>query len=255
MRVLSCLSGEYMTQTALIQGGGGALGQALINQVVHSGLYEKVFVTARDVSRISLIDPCIIPIKLDLQSDYSIKAAAREIALKAKALNLVITTAGILQDESLGLRPEKKLGDLSRVNLEIVFSINCFGPFLWYAALDKLIRHRETLVIATLSARVGSIGDNRLGGWHSYRASKTAQNMLTKNLSLELRRTNPGAIVVGLHPGTVDTNLSKPFQSAVPIDQLFNPDQSAGYLWSIISELSPERSGQIIAWDGQEIDP
>ena len=244
-----------MIQTALIQGVGGGIGQALMHQVIQSGLYQQVFVTARDPSQIVLTDPCVIPIELDLESDKSIKSAAREVASNTKALNLVVTTAGILKEESKGLFPEKKLNDLNRANMETVFSINCFGPFLWYAALDQLIRHRESLIIATLSARVGSIGDNRLGGWYSYRASKTAQNMLTKNLSLELRRTNPLAIVVGLHPGTVDTNLSKPFQSGVPADRLFRPDQSAGYLWSILKALEPERSGEVIAWDGEVIHP
>ena len=167
----------------------------------------------------------------------------------------MVTTAGILQDESVGVRPEKKLADLTRSKLEIVFSVNCFGPFLWYAALGRLIRHREALVVATLSARVASVGDNRLGGWHSYRASKTAQNMLTKNLSLELSRTNPSAVIVGLHPGTVDTDLSKPFQTGVPSNKLFSPEQSAAYLWDVLNTLTPERTGQVIAWDGQMIIP
>ena len=244
-----------MNQTALIQGAGGGIGQALMDRVIQSGLYQKVFVTARDPSQILLTDPCVVPIELDLQNDTSIKLAAREVSSKTKALNLVVTTAGVLQEGSVGLFPEKKLIDLNRENMETVFAINCFGPFLWYAALDRLIRHREALVVATLSARVGSIRDNRLGGWYSYRASKTAQNMLTKNLSLELRRTNPLAIVVGLHPGTVDTNLSKPFQSGVPAERLFGPDQSAGYLWSVLEALGPERSGEVIAWDGQVIHP
>jgi NAD(P)-dependent dehydrogenase (short-subunit alcohol dehydrogenase family) len=244
-----------MTQSALIQGGAGGLGRALVNRILQSNQFNHVFVTAREIRKIDSNDPRVIPIELDLLSDQSISDAAAVIASYTDKLHLVVTTAGILQNESLGLKPEKKLADLTRSNLETVFAVNCFGPFLWYAALGRLIRHRDPITVATLSARVASIGDNRLGGWHSYRASKTAQNMLTKNLSLELSRTNPYAIVVGLHPGTVDTGLSKPFQSGVDPNKLFTAEQSAGYLWDVLNELSPERTGQVIAWDGQTITP
>jgi NAD(P)-dependent dehydrogenase (short-subunit alcohol dehydrogenase family) len=244
-----------MTQSALIQGGASGLGQALVDRALKSGKFEQIFVTARNCSRIITEDSRVIPIELDLISDASIKEASERIASHTDKLHLVVTTAGILQDDSVGVRPEKKLADLTRSKLEIVFSINCFGPFLWYAALGRLIRHRDALVVATLSARVASVGDNRLGGWHSYRASKTAQNMLTKNLSLELSRTNPRAVIVGLHPGTVDTDLSKPFQTGVPSNKLFSPEQSAAYLWDVLNTLTPERTGQVIAWDDQTIIP
>ena len=244
-----------MIQSALIQGGASGLGEALVNRALKSGEFEQIFVTARNCSRILTDDSRVIPIELDLMSDTSIKEASERIASHTDKLHLVVTTAGILQDDSVGVRPEKKLADITRSKLEIVFSVNCFGPFLWYAALGRLIRHREALVVATLSARVASVGDNRLGGWHSYRASKTAQNMLTKNLSLELSRTNPSAVIVGLHPGTVDTDLSKPFQTGVPSNKLFSPEQSAAYLWDVLNTLTPERTGQVIAWDGQTIIP
>ena len=244
-----------MTQSALIQGGAGGLGRALVNRTLQSNQFDYVFVTARDIRKIDSNDPRVIPVELDLRTDQSISDAAAFIASYIDKLHLVVTTAGILQDESLGLKPEKKLADLNRSNLETVFSVNCFGPFLWYAALGRMIRHRDPITVATLSARVASIGDNRLGGWHSYRASKTAQNMLTKNLSLELSRTNPNAVVVGLHPGTVDTDLSKPFQAGIDPDKLFTPEQSAGYLWDVLNRLTPEQTGQVIAWDGQTITP
>ena len=244
-----------MTQSALIQGGAGGLGRALVNRILQSNQFDQVFVTARDIQRIDSTDSRVIPVALDLLSDQSIGEASAVVASHSDKLHLVVTTAGILQDDSLGLKPEKKLSDLTRSNLERVFSVNCFGPFLWYAALGRLIRHREPITVATLSARVASIGDNRLGGWHSYRASKTAQNMRTKNLSLELSRTNPHAIVVGLHPGTVDTDLSQPFQSGVDPNKLFTAEQSAGYLWNVLNGLTPERTGQVIAWDGQTITP
>ena len=135
-----------MTQSALIQGGSGGLGRALVNRILQSNQFDQVVVTGRDIQKIDPRDPRVIPIELDLLSDQSILDASTAIAAQIDTLNLVVTTAGILQDESLDLKPEKKFADLTRSNLETVFSVNCFGPFLWYAALGRLIRHRELTV-------------------------------------------------------------------------------------------------------------
>jgi NAD(P)-dependent dehydrogenase (short-subunit alcohol dehydrogenase family) len=108
-------------------------------------------------------------------------------------------------------------------------------------------------VFAALSARVGSIGDNRLGGWHSYRASKAALNMILRNLAVELGRTHPQAVVAGLHPGTVDTGLSAPFQRGVKPEKLFTADHSAERLLTVLERLTPADSGGVFAWDGQRI--
>jgi NAD(P)-dependent dehydrogenase (short-subunit alcohol dehydrogenase family) len=115
-----------------------------------------------------------------------------------------------------------------------------------------LARNRKS-AFAALSARVGSISDNRLGGWHSYRASKAALNMLLKTLSIELTRVNPHALCVALHPGTVDSRLSKPFQANVPKGKLFSPQVAASHLLTVIDGLTPEQSGKVFAWDGREI--
>jgi NAD(P)-dependent dehydrogenase (short-subunit alcohol dehydrogenase family) len=110
-------------------------------------------------------------------------------------------------------------------------------------------------VFAALSARVGSIGDNRLGGWHSYRASKAALNMIIANLAIELKRSRPHAIVVGLHPGTVDTGLSRPFQKGVAEGKLFSPETCAQHLLSVVGGLTHDASGAVLAWDCQRIAP
>ena len=110
-------------------------------------------------------------------------------------------------------------------------------------------------IFAALSARVGSISDNQLGGWYAYRASKAALNMIIKTAAIEVRRRNPHAIVVGLHPGTVDSDLSKPFQGNVPEGKLFTPDFAAGKLLTVLEGLAPAQTGRCFGWDGEEILP
>ena len=133
------------------------------------------------------------------------------------------------------------------------YQINAIGPALVAKHFLPLLATDRKAVFAALSARVGSIGNNRLGGWYAYRASKAALNMILKTLSIELARRNPSAICVGLHPGTVDTRLSGPFQRGVPGDKLFSPHRSAPCLLKVINALSPGQSGRVLAWDGKPI--
>lgn len=118
--------------------------------------------------------------------------------------------------------------------------------------LPKLAKDQRA-VFAALSARVGSISDNQLGGWYSYRASKAALNMIIKNLSIEMKMRYKQAIIVGLHPGTVDSRLSKPFQANVPAGKLFTADYAVAKMLEVINTLTPENSGKYYAWDGKEI--
>ena len=134
-----------------------------------------------------------------------------------------------------------------------VFTINTFGPaIIARYFLPKMRRDRKS-VFACLSARVGSISDNRLGGWYAYRASKSALNMIIKNCAIEMSRRNKQTCVVGLHPGTVDTDLSKPFQSGVAKNKLFSPTHSSECLLKVINDLSTVDSGKVFAWDGSEV--
>ena len=116
-----------------------------------------------------------------------------------------------------------------------------------------LLSRDSKAVFAALSARVGSISDNQLGGWYGYRASKAALNMIIKSLSVEVARNRPHTVCVGLHPGTVDTGLSKPFQSGVSADKLFTPQFAAQRLLSVVNNIEPQHSGQTFAWDGSPI--
>ena len=137
--------------------------------------------------------------------------------------------------------------------LASLFAVNAIGPVMVAKHLLPLTPRDRPSLFAALSARVGSIGDNRLGGWHSYRASKAALNMLIRNLAIEHRRTRPLSACVALHPGTVQTALSAPYQGSVQPDRLFTPTQSAGALMSVMANLGPEDNGGFFAWDGQPI--
>ena len=190
-----------------------------------------------------------------LTADFLDDAALTNVAERlreAGPLGLCIVASGILSDGD-SLQPEKSFRQQSREAFEQVFAANTVAPALIAKHMLPLMPKAQRSVFAALSARVGSISDNRLGGWHAYRASKAALNMLVRNYAIEQKRRAPGGICVGLHPGTVDTGLSKPFQSAVPDEKLFSPEQSAGYLLDVIDGLGPDDSGKCFDWAGKEV--
>jgi len=168
-------------------------------------------------------------------------------------LDLVIVANGILHDGEL--MPEKSLRDLSQEKFQHVFEVNTITPALIAKHFLPKLNKQQTSIFAALSARVGSISDNRLGGWYSYRASKAALNMVIKTASIEVKRRNKHAIIVGLHPGTVDSNLSKPFQRNVPEGDLFTPEYSANKLLDVLDNLTLEQTGKCFAFDGTEVYP
>ncbi len=192
-------------------------------------------------------------LELDVTDQQSVAACFTAIAESAERLHLVMNCSGLLHDENT--RPEKRLEDLESNQLLKNFQVNSIGPMLIARYAFPLFKHDEPNVLANMSARVGSISDNRIGGWYGYRTSKAAQNMATRTLSIELKRRSPTTICVGLHPGTVNTGLSKPFQRAVKAGQLKTPAQAAKNLYSVIDKLSAQDSGKVFAWDGSEILP
>ena len=167
-------------------------------------------------------------------------------------IHWLINCAGVLH-EGAGIHPEKKIEDVDPERLRAVFEVNAFGPLVVAKHFLGLLRHEERAVLANVSARVGSIGDNGLGGWYAYRASKAAQNMFTRNLAIELGRRAPNVICVALHPGTVDTDLSRPFQRSVAKGGLFSDAQAADQILDVLGRLSGEDSGSFLAWDGSTI--
>lgn len=166
---------------------------------------------------------------------------------------MILVATGLLHDPAI--MPERALRDLDGDRLARSFRVNAIGPALVAKHFAPLLPREGRSVFAALSARVGSIGDNRIGGWYGYRASKAALNMLMKTAAIEIRRTRPQAICVTLHPGTVDTKLSKPFQRGVADDRLFTAEKSARHLLDVLDRVEPADSGKCFAWDGQEVVP
>jgi NAD(P)-dependent dehydrogenase (short-subunit alcohol dehydrogenase family) len=189
---------------------------------------------------------------IDLEDERSIEKAAHTLREIAGSLDIVVTATGILHDGD-GLQPEKSWRTMSAPAMQKAFLLNATGPALVAKHFLPLLSNRSKLVFAALSARVGSIEDNQFGGWYAYRASKAALNMLIKSLSIELARRNPAALCVGLHPGTIDTKLSKPFQRSVPEGQLFSARTAARHLLTVLDGLTVEDTGNCYAWDGTRI--
>tara|TARA_Y100001934_G_scaffold237192_1_gene289167 strand:+ start:408 stop:1160 length:753 start_codon:yes stop_codon:yes gene_type:complete len=245
-----------MAISALVQGASQGIGLAFVKLLLAQDEFAQVVATCRNPESAAHLqsldsrytDRLSIQ-RIDVTDDQSIQAAAASITESGNTIRLLINCAGVLHS-SEGLYPEKRLRDISVQNLEHYFRVNAIGPLLVAKYFAPLMTKRGRVVIANLSARVGSIEDNRLGGWYGYRASKSAQNMFTKTLSIELTRTNPEIICVGLHPGTVATELSTPFSKRVNPEKLFSPEGAALKLLNVIKTLTPKDTGKVFAYDG-----
>lgn len=229
--------------------GGGAIARALVAQISARSSVSRVSVLARGVQTDS--DDFLATKSIELLDERSITEAA-EFAGDRGPIDILIIATGILHDQS-GMRPEKRLSEVSADRTLRSFGVNALGPALVAKHMLPLMSGNRRNVFAALSARVGSIEDNRLGGWYSYRASKAALNMLLKCMAIEQARTNKHSIVVGLHPGTVDTPLSQPFQRNVPEGALFSPKDAANKMLAVLDGLAPEDSGGVFAWDGSRV--
>lgn len=189
---------------------------------------------------------------LDLEDAATIAAAATALAPQAP-FDLILIATGLLHGE--GITPEKSWRQIDAAAFERLFRINATGPALVMRHFLPLLPRGERGVLAALSARVGSIGDNRLGGWVGYRSAKAALNQIIRTLAIELARSHPEAILVGLHPGTVDTALSAPFQRNVAADRLLTPQKSAHRLLDVLAALTPADSGGCFDHAGERIMP
>lgn len=231
-------------------GASGGIGAALTAALAASPAVAHVYALSRRPGGPGL--PRVRTAHIDVVDETSIAQVASNIRDEG-LLDLVLVTTGVLHDEHL--QPEKRWEALTADGLAHAYAVNAIGPALCAKHFLPLLRTEVKSVFGALSARVGSIGDNRSGGWYGYRASKAALNMLVKTLALELARRNAHAVCVALHPGTVDTGLSRPFQRGVAPEQLFEPDTAAAHLLRVIDGLSHADSGQVFAWDGSRIPP
>ena len=187
--------------------------------------------------------------RLDLADGASIAAAAAAQPF-AEVRRLIVAT-GLLHDEALA--PERSLRDLDADRLARSFMVNSIGPALVLRHFVPLLARSGRVEVALLSARVGSIADNRLGGWYGYRASKAALNQIARTAAIEIARSRPEAVIAALHPGTVDTAMSRPFQANVMPESLFTPARSAACLAKVLGDLSPADSGGFFDWKGEAI--
>jgi NAD(P)-dependent dehydrogenase (short-subunit alcohol dehydrogenase family) len=227
--------------TAIVFGANGGIGRALADELQS----RSGFATVHRLSRQS--QPPI-----DLCDEDSIAHAAAHLAGGETKPALIIVATGVLHKDGKG--PEKSLRELDPEWMIENYRINAVGPALISKHfLPRMPRSGRTC-LAILSARVGSISDNRLGGWHSYRASKAALNMLVRNISIEAQRRNPESIIVGLHPGTVETPLSTPFRGN-PTHERFAAVDAAKQLLDVLGRLNPAQSGLLFAYDGTLIAP
>jgi len=228
---------------ALIVGAGG-IGRALAEALRRRYPDLSVVLCGRRLAEVE-------GWSVDLEDAGSLLRLQQRLQSDERPLRLVINTSGRLH--APGLQPEKRLQQVTPEALMQSFSINAMAPLLLARAIEPCLSRDQPFHFASLSARVGSIGDNRSGGWYAYRGAKAAQNMFLRSLSLEWARRYPQACITLLHPGTTDTALSKPFQSFVPPERLFSPGRAAELLLGVLLQQTPEQSGSFLAWDGQDI--
>ncbi|XP_057545393.1 uncharacterized protein LOC130824410 [Amaranthus tricolor] len=258
-------SGNRQVSVSLVQGASRGIGLEFVRQLLQRDEKGHVLAACRNPDQSTGLQELknqfsdrLNLLKLDLTSESTIEAAATSVRETHGYLNLLVNTSGILSVPNV-LHPETTLTKVQKSSLLLSYEVNAVGPILVIKHMWPLLKvgggagTRNAAVVANLSARVGSIGDNNLGGWHSYRASKAALNQLTKTVSVEMARKKDPIICLLLHPGTVDTDLSRPFQRNVPREKLFTKEFSVNKLLSIIDGAKIHDNGKFFAWDGQEI--
>jgi NAD(P)-dependent dehydrogenase (short-subunit alcohol dehydrogenase family) len=237
---------------ALVIGASRGIGLEFVQQLLADQQITKLYATYRQSTSLLLqiTDPRLQCLQVDVKIEAQIAAAAKTMQ-ESGNLHLVINCVGILHTEQL--QPEKSLRHIESDRLLEYFQTNSISAVLWAKHLQPLFKHPEKSIFAHISAKVGSIGDNQLGGWYGYRASKAALNMLMRNVAIEYRRTCPNCIVALLHPGTTDTDLSRPFQANVPEGKLFGVDRTVSQLLKVIKQLEISDNGTFFNWDGAKL--
>ena len=243
---------------ALVVGASQGIGLGFVKALLQQNNVEQVFATYRNSETASEL--FTLPEKygdrlkcmqVDITQESEIEAGIKQIQKSVKELHLAIYCVGVLHEGDL--TPEKSLRQIKAENLIYSFQVNSIGAVLLAKHLMPLFKKSQGSVFASISAKVGSIEDNRLGGWYGYRASKAALNMFIKTTAIEYSRRCPKTIVVALHPGTTDTRLSQPFQKNVPTGKLFPVEHTVDLLSKVISGLEPKDTGEFFSWDASKL--
>lgn len=251
------IPGLDVPAVALIAGASRGIGLALCETLLARDDVAQVWAVARNPQASTGLQQLrqTAPTRLrcvacDMRDEAALGSLADQLKKESVQLHLTICTVGSLHED--GALPEKALSQVTAERLQASFATNAIAPALLLKHLALFLRQRPA-TFAALSARVGSISDNGLGGWYGYRASKAALNQLLKTASIELKRLNPHSTVLSLHPGTTDTDLSKPFQANVPASKLFDPAFTASCMLSVIEAHGPGDTGTFWDWNNQPV--
>lgn len=240
-----------MANIAVVIGARSAIGSSIIETLANDETIDQIVAISRGgLPHLTENGAKVKSISCNY-SEESIKGICESLKSTEGAITQVIICNGILHTDRI--LPEKRLEDVSFATVSEVMHINTIIPLLWLANIGPFLKSRKTCRVAILSARVGSISDNRSGGWYAYRASKAALNMLIKTAAIEFRRRAPNVKLIAFHPGTTDTKLSKPFQRSVPEGKLFTPDFVAGALLKLLKTLDPHSEEEFFDWNGQPV--
>ncbi len=248
-QIKAILSGKLMQEAILIIGASSQIAQASAHLLAKDlPEHQQIWISRKLQNRTATINPVYI------QSDYS-ECSIEQICkdLSGYRLSHILIFNGLLHHENKQIFPEKKLEDLSLTALNQVFTANAFNTAIWLKYLAPQVKHQQTCYITVLSARVGSISDNQLGGWYAYRASKAALNMILKTAAVEFSRRAKNVKVIAFHPGTTDTELSKPFQKNVKPEKLFTPEFVAERLLSVVKNAPLDNQLSYLDWQGKSI--
>ncbi|MCV2401604.1 SDR family NAD(P)-dependent oxidoreductase [Marinomonas sp. C2222] len=241
-----------MSFHALVIGANSTIAKAAIQQLENDPLCQGVFSVSRTVSN---SEESLTRKTVWIACDYSassIEEACKLISSKSVLITKVLICNGVLHNDTM--MPEKKLEDINQQQLEHTLYANTITPMLWLSQLMPILRGKEPTQVAIFSARVGSISDNNMGGWYSYRASKAALNMLIKTSAIEYARRAKNVKLMAFHPGTTDTPLSKPFQSSVPKGKLFTAEFVAKQLLDIMNTVPMDNEASFLDWNNKSID-
>jgi NAD(P)-dependent dehydrogenase (short-subunit alcohol dehydrogenase family) len=243
---------------ALVVGASQGIGLGMVKQLLSDPTVATIIATyrnpesAQDLRVLAEAYPQRLTcIQLDATDESQIIETMAQIKSITPALHLVINCVGILHEGDL--QPEKSLRQINADQLLRYFQVNSISSVVLAKHLLPLLKHGDRNIFVSISAKIGSIGDNQIGGWYGYRASKAALNMFMRTIAIEYRRKSPHTIVVMLHPGTTDTRLSKPFQRNVPAEKLFSVERTVNQLLAVLECLSEADSGQFFSWDGSRL--